>query len=147
MKDFYDAVIVGGGPAGLSAAIYLARAQYSVLVVEKEKIGGQITITSQVVNYPGVFSTDGNRLTGEMRSQARSFGAEFLLANVSALDMDGDKKRSIQIKERSSVLAWFWQPAQAPGGPGLKAKRNFADGAWLTVRPATGNFLQEKMCL
>ena len=51
-NNLYDAIIVGGGPAGLSAAIYLARAKFSVLVIEKEKIGGQITITSEVVNYP-----------------------------------------------------------------------------------------------
>ncbi len=55
--------------AGLTAAIYLARAQYRVLVLEKETIGGQITITAKVVNYPGVFSTDGKRLTEEMRRQ------------------------------------------------------------------------------
>lgn len=55
--------------AGLTAAIYLARAQYRVLVLEKETIGGQITITAEVVNYPSVFSTDGKRLTEEMRRQ------------------------------------------------------------------------------
>ena len=50
MDKIYDAVIVGGGPAGLSAAIYLARAKCKVLVIEKEKVGGQITITADVVN-------------------------------------------------------------------------------------------------
>ena len=59
MSNLYDAIIVGGGPAGLSAAIYLARAKFSVLVIEKEKIGGQITITSEVVNYPGILQTSG----------------------------------------------------------------------------------------
>ena len=54
MEQFYDVIIVGGGPAGLSAAIYMARARYKVLVMEKEKIGGQITITAEIVNYPGV---------------------------------------------------------------------------------------------
>ncbi|MGL4547682.1 NAD(P)/FAD-dependent oxidoreductase [Eubacterium aggregans] len=72
-------IIVGGGPAGLSAAIYMARAQYKTLVVEKEHFGGQITITSEVVNYPGVRKTSGTELTEDMRKQAESFGAEFLL--------------------------------------------------------------------
>ena len=54
MEKFYDAIVVGGGPAGLSAAIYMARARFRVLVIEKEKVGGQITITAEVVNYPGI---------------------------------------------------------------------------------------------
>ena len=92
MKNFYDVVVIGGGPAGLTAAIYLARAKYRVVVVEKEKFGGQITITHEVVNYPGVERTSGAELTETMRRQAESFGAEFLLAQVEKLDMSGDVK-------------------------------------------------------
>ena len=51
--SFYDAVVIGGGPAGLTAGLYLARACYRVLILEKDKFGGQITITAEVVNYPG----------------------------------------------------------------------------------------------
>lgn len=91
-ERLYDVVVVGGGPAGLTAALYLARACYRVLIVEKEKFGGQITITEQVVNYPGVFSTSGKELTETMRRQAESFGAEFRLAEVTGFDLDGDIK-------------------------------------------------------
>ena len=91
-ENLYDVVVIGGGPAGLTAALYLARARYRVVVVEKEHFGGQITITSEVVNYPGVFHTSGTELTEIMRRQAQSFGAEFLLAEVSGLELDGDVK-------------------------------------------------------
>jgi len=92
MKNLYDVAVIGGGPAGLTAALYLARAKYRVVVIEKEKFGGQITITHEVVNYPGVERTSGAELTETMRIQAENFGAEFMLAEVESLDMSGDIK-------------------------------------------------------
>lgn len=92
MKNLYDVIIIGGGPAGLSAAIYLARAKYSVLVMEKERFGGQITITSEIVNYPGIEKTDGKALTEAMRFQAEDFGAEFVLAEVKEMELDSPVK-------------------------------------------------------
>ena len=89
LEHLYDVIVIGGGPAGLTAALYLARARYRVLVVEKEHFGGQITITAEVVNYPGVERTSGAELTETMRKQAQNFGAEFLLAEVEGLVREG----------------------------------------------------------
>ena len=92
LENLYDVIVVGGGPAGLTAALYLARARYRVLVLEKDRFGGQITITAEVLNYPGVERTSGAALTGAMRRQAQSFGAEFLLAGAESLDLGGNVK-------------------------------------------------------
>ena len=92
MENLYDVVIAGGGPAGLTAALYRARAKYLALVLENEQFGGQIAITHEVVNYPGIAKTSGKALTDTIQQQAEHFGAEFILAGATGFDLTGDIK-------------------------------------------------------
>ena len=125
MDTMYDAVIVGGGPAGLSAAMYLARAKYKVLVIEKEKIGGQITITADVVNYPGVKSTSGKALTDTMHTQAEAFGAEFLIAEVLDMDLTGDIKTVQTTQGERKALAVVLALGANPRKVGFNGEKEF----------------------
>lgn len=125
MNRMYDAVIIGGGPAGLSAAIYLARAKYKVLVLEKEKIGGQITITAEVVNYPGIVSTDGKKLTREMQLQAESFGAEFAIAEVLDMKLDEDIKTLYTTKGEYKTLGVVLATGANPRKLGFYGEKEF----------------------
>ena len=88
----YDAILIGGGPAGLTAALYLARAKYRVLVMEKQAYGGQIALTNEVKNYPGAENISGAELAETMRRQAESFGAEFLAVKAEKLSLSADIK-------------------------------------------------------
>lgn len=144
MKEFYDAVIVGGGPAGLSGAIYLARAQYDVLVIEKETIGGQITITSEVVNYPGIPKTDGKKLTEGMRKQAQSFGAEFLQAEVKELKIDGDEKYVVTDKGTIKTLGVMLATGASPRKAGFKGEEEFKGRGVAYCATCDGEFFTGK---
>lgn len=93
MDNIYDVIIVGGGPAGYTSALYGARAGLKVLLLEKFYAGGQIALSHQVDNYPGFPSgIDGFTLAQNMKEQAERFGAETVLLEVKELLLDGDVK-------------------------------------------------------
>ena len=121
----YDVIIVGAGPAGLSAAIYAARAKYKVLVLEKSKIGGQITITSEIVNYPGVEMAGGKELTEHMRVQAERFGAAFVMAEVLDMELEQDVKRLHTTKGDYEALGVILAPGANPRKLGFQGEKEF----------------------
>ncbi len=110
MEHIYDMIVIGGGPAGYTAALYAARAGLSALVLEKMAAGGQMTQTTQIDNYPGFDrGIDGFQLGEQMRAGAERFGAKTKFAEVSAVDLTGDIKRIETAQEtflgRTAVIA------------------------------------------
>lgn len=144
MKNLYDVVVVGGGPAGLTAALYLARAKYRVVVVEKENFGGQIRITHEVVNYPGVAKTSGAELTETMRKQAESFGAEFMLAEVEKLDLAGDVKTVHTSKGPLQAFGVLLATGAHPRMIGFKGEEEFRGRGVAYCATCDGEFFTGK---
>lgn len=93
MNNIYDVIIIGSGPAGLSAGLYAARARMKTLILERTKVGGQIVITHEVANYPGsVEDATGPSLIARMERQVESFGAERKKDNIKEADFSGKIK-------------------------------------------------------
>lgn len=96
----YDLVIIGAGPAGLTAGLYAARARMNVLLLEKAVPGGQIIVTDWIENYPGFpEGISGFDLAEKMKTQAQDLGLEILTAEVKSLDLSGTEKK-ILLKEK-----------------------------------------------
>ena len=88
----YDIIVVGGGPAGLTAALYALRADKSVLIIEKDTFGGQITHSPKVENYPGFAEMSGNEFADKLLDQVLGQGAEIELSRVTSVEDKGDFK-------------------------------------------------------
>lgn len=140
----YDVVVIGGGPAGLTTALYLARARYRVLVIEKDNFGGQITITSEVVNYPGVEHTSGAALTETMRKQAQNFGAEFMLAEVERISVEGDLKSVSTTKGELKCFGILLATGARPRMIGFKGEAEFKGHGVAYCATCDGEFFTGK---
>lgn len=115
MEKIYDLVIVGAGPAGLSAGLYGARAKMETLIIEKESPGGLINGTQEVANYPGsIREATGPLLTERMLEQAKEFGAEIISDEVSSLELDREikviKSEKNNYKARAVIVATGAKP-------------------------------------
>ena len=143
-KNLYDAVIVGGGPAGLSAAIYLARAKYRVLVVAKDGTGGQISITSEVVNYPGIEKISGKELTASMRRQAENFGAEFVTVEVLHMELEKEIKEIKTTRGDYKALGVILATGANPRKIGFKGEREFQGRGVAYCATCDGEFFTGK---
>lgn len=110
MSKVYDVVIIGAGPAGLSAGLYAARAKMSALIIEKDRSGGQIVTTEEVANYPGGIKEEtGPSLVARMVEQTEEFGAEKVKGTVVDVDLTGDIKvvkcQDAEYQAKSVILA------------------------------------------
>ncbi|WP_138159486.1 thioredoxin-disulfide reductase [Peptoniphilus catoniae] len=117
----YDIIVLGGGPAGLTAGLYGARAKLKTLVIEKGIEGGQISNTTEVDNYPGIEKINGTDLAVTMRKQCENFGAEFSYDEVVEVDLKGDIKKirtANESYESKTVIIASGQEPRKIGCPG-----------------------------
>jgi thioredoxin reductase (NADPH) len=99
-NNSYDLIIIGGGPAGLSAAIYGGRAKLKTLLINKGTLGGMVDATREIVNYPGYINVSGPDLMSDFKKHAESFGVEFLKDEVVSIDFAQENKKMTTKKKK-----------------------------------------------
>ncbi|WP_425805008.1 FAD-dependent oxidoreductase [Desulfitobacterium sp. Sab5] len=104
MDNTYDLIIIGGGPAGLTAGIYGGRAKLKTLIINKGTIGGMVDNTREIVNYPGYINVSGPDLMSDFKKHAESFGVEFLKDEVVSTDFSQDLKK-VMTKKKKELFA------------------------------------------
>jgi thioredoxin reductase (NADPH) len=142
----YDVIIIGAGPAGLTAATYTARGMLSTLVVDQSSAGGQVKTTHQVANFPGfVEPILGYQLASAMRKQAERYGARFELASdITALRMDGDLKEveidGVLYQSHSLILA----TGSLPRNLNIPGEQEFKGSGISYCATCDGDFYKDK---
>ena len=119
----YDLIIIGGGPGGLSAALYASRSKLKTLVIEGTIEGGQIAGTADVENYPGIIKIDGMELGQVMKEQCENFGSEFIYETVEKVDLEGTVKKVTagdKVYESKTVIVATGAKPREMGVPGEK---------------------------
>lgn len=146
MTKHYDAIVLGAGPAGLTAGIYLARAKKHTLIVDQGTAGGQPIFTHKVANYPGLPEVNGYELAFTLKNQAKEFGCD-LESNVevTALDLEGDLKAvELDGEDRYEAPILIVATGGMPRGLGLASEEDFKARGISYCATCDGDFFTDK---
>jgi len=124
-NTLYDLIIIGSGSAGMAAGIYAGRARLKTLILDRDRAGGQIKITSDVENYPGILHTSGDEISQTMRKQAENFGVEFRQTVVESVDFTQDMKTIRTVDGEYTALAVIVATGAVPRKLGFKGEDEF----------------------
>ena len=138
-----DIIIIGGGIAGLTAAVYALRSGKSVLVFEKKAYGGQISQSHAVENYPGFKNISGAELSMNLHAQAKGFGCEFKNENVTRVE-DGDTKKVITNKGEYEAKAVIFALGAEPRKSGLDNEQSLIGRGLSYCAVCDGNFFRNR---
>lgn len=138
----YDLVIIGGGPAGISAGIYAGRAKLKTLIIEKENVGGQIKTTHELANYPGILQTTGSEYMETLRQQALAFNVNFKEDEVVDLSLEEDIKIIRTKKEEIQSRAVIFATGASPRKLGFKGEEEFTGRGVAYCATCDGEFFQ-----
>lgn len=138
----YDLVIIGGGPAGISAGIYAGRAKLKTLIIEKENVGGQIKITHEMVNYPGILHTTGSEFMESLKKQALEFNVKFKEDEVLDLDLNNDVKIITTKKDKIEARAVIFATGASPRKLGFKGEEQFTGRGVAYCATCDGEFFR-----
>ncbi len=146
MNKKYDVIVLGAGPAGLTAGIYLSRARLSVLIVDSGTAGGQMVMSYTVANYPGVETTSGWNISQTMLRQAKSFGCKVLTQSpVLGIDLSNEVK-SVEVEDegtfqaRAVILATGGVPREL----GMKSEQQYKGIGISYCATCDGDFFTDK---
>ncbi len=142
----YNTIIIGSGPAGLTAAIYSSRARLAPLMIEGEEAGGQLMITSDVENYPGFAKgVAGPELIGIMRNQAEKFGTQFITKNVTKVDFSKRPFKILVGKDEYQAQSAIISTGASAKWLGLPTEKQYYNRGVSACATCDGAFFKEQV--